>query len=168
MSETFEDWISKISGSGSLCAEYKNKVDAAQSNKQLVDIVMDANGMSYLPEMISKGMPLPYDVIKNRFAPFINGRYIGHTTNSKGHEYTSAIYCGYTGDINNAGTTLLTLLGCSCVVNVSNNSYIHIYVDGHSKVQVNCPKTSHAIVEKWDSAEVSVSGDVKITAHGKL
>lgn len=168
MDNIFENWINELYSNGMLCAEYKDKIDIAKSNKQLVDIVMDANGMSFLPEMLSKGIPLSYDLITSRFAPFINGKYTGHIKNDKGHEYTSAIYCGYIGDIDNASTTLLTLLGCSCVVNISPNAFVHIYVDGNSSVQVNCPDTAKAIVEYWGNAGVVSFGNVKYIVHGKV
>lgn len=164
---SFDDWINEIFNNGLLCAEYKDKVDDAKSNKQLVDIVMDANGMSYLPEMLSKGIPLSYEIIRKRFSSFINGRYVGHIKGKNGHEYTSAIYCKYVGDIDNADTTLLTLLGCSCVVNVSDNAFIHIYADSNSTVQVNCPTSAAAIIEYWENAEVSTSGKVKKISHGR-
>lgn len=168
MEKTLDDWIKEISDSGLLCSEYKGKVDDAKSNKQLVDIVMDANGMSFLPEMSSKGIPLSYDLITTRFAPFINGKYIGHIKNDKGHEYTSAIYCRYDGDINDADTTLLTILDSCCTVNIAQNSYIHIYIDGNSTVQVHCPESSHAIVEYWKGAKVAFSDNVKCIAHGNV
>ena len=164
---SFDDWIKDIFGKGLLCAEYKDKVDDAKSNKQLVDIVMDANGMSYLPEMSSKGIPLSYEIITKRFSSFINGRYVGHIKGKSGHEYTSAIYCKYVGDIDNADTPLLTLLGCSCTVNIAENAFVHIYVDSNSTVQVNCPASATAIIEYWRNAEVSASGKVKKIPHGR-
>lgn len=167
MTKTFDDWINEIFNNGLLCAEYKDKVDDAKSNKQLVDIVMDANGMSYLPEMLSKGIPLSYEIIRKRFSSFINGRYVGQIKGKSGHEYTSAIYCKYVGDIDNADMTLLTLLGCSCVVNVSDNVFIHIYADSNSTVQVNCPTSATAIIEYWGNAEISTSGRVKQISHGR-
>lgn len=166
MEHTFEKWISDLSSHGLLCAEYMGKVHDAGSNRQLVDIVMDANGMSYLPEMAGKGVPLPYEVITSRFAPFINGRYIGRTVNKNGHEYTSALYCRYEGVISNADITLLTLLGCDCKVEVAPNSFIHIYIDSRCKVHVDCPVSSRAIVESWNGAVVDVTGDVKRIEHG--
>lgn len=166
MEHTFESWIRSLASCGLICHEYMDKVLDAGSNRQLIDIAMDANGMSRLPEVASKGMFLPYEVITSRFAPFINGRYIGHTVSKNGHEYTSALYCRYEGVINNADTTLLTLLGCDCKVEVAPNSFIHIYIDSRCKVHVDCHPSSHAIVESWGGAVVEMTGDVKHIEHG--
>lgn len=167
MVNSFEEWIGKLTEAGLLCGDYVDKVDNAMSNKQIVDIGMDANGISYLPEMSSKGMPLPYDIITSRFSNFINGRYVCHTKSRNGNEYTSALYCKYAGDIDDADTTLLTLLGCSCTVNIAENAFVRIYVDSNSAVQVNCPESAMAIIEYWGDAEVSASGKVKKIKHGR-
>lgn len=155
---TFEQWVNDISEAGLLCTEYKAKVGMSMSNKQLIDIAMDANGMTYLCKMAGKGHGLPYSVITSRFAPFINGRYVSRHRSKNGREYTSAIYCRYDGLIDDAKVTLLTILGSKCTIEVSPYHVIRVYVDSKSDVDIKCPETSEAYVEYW--------GAPKIGAHG--
>lgn len=160
MITTFEDWIKKIVTADELCASYYDKVNKSVSNKGLMDIVTDANGMQFLPQMEAKGMPLPYEVITSRFGSFINGRYIAEHKTDKGNGYTSAIYCCFQGNIN-AETTLLTLLGCDCSVLVKDNHIIQIYCDKNTELNICCPSTSKAIVHYWGK-EPEYSGNVEL------
>lgn len=148
MIKTFEDWIKSIVNAGELCKDYQGLVGDAISNKQLFDIACDANGISYLCDMDSKGYTLPYEVISERFKSFINGRYISEHKNKKGNSYTSKIYCCFNGKIK-GDTTLISLLGCKCDVTVGNNHIIQIYADKNTELNVICPKTSKAIVHYW-------------------
>ena len=161
---TFEGWLYCIRESGNLCNEYCDKVDNSLSNKQLVDICLDANGVSFLPQMEAKGTPLPYEVITRRFGSFINGRYTAQHETSKGKYYTSSIYCCFQGNIN-AETTLLTLLGCDCSVLVKDNHIIQIYCDKNTELDICCPTTSKAIVHYWGK-EPEYSGNVELVKEG--
>lgn len=160
MIKDFEQWIKMIVDADELCANYYDKVNKALSNKQLVDIALDSNGASYLCEMQSKGLALPYDIITSRFGNFINGKYTSEHKNDKGNGYTSAIYCKYDGNIN-AETTILTLLGCDCSVLVNNNNVIEVYADKNTDLYICCPNTSLAIVHYWGK-EPEYSGNVEL------
>lgn len=157
---TFEDWIKKIVNANKLCASYYNKVNKSMSNKQLMDIVTDSNGMTYLCEMQAKGFPLPYEVITSRFGNFINGKYIAEHQSRNGHTYTSQIYCCYQGKIE-MKDTLLTLLGCTCSVYVAENNRCQIYLDKNCDVIIACPSSSEAIVHYWGDKEPEYSGNVE-------
>lgn len=157
---TFEEWIQKLTCADELCASYYDKVKKSMSNKQLVDIVTDANGMTYLCEMQAKGIPLPYEVITSRFSSFINGRYVAEHKNDKGNGYTSQIYCCYQGKIE-MKETLLTLLGCTCSVYVAENHICQIYLDKNCDVIIACPSSSKAIVHYWGDKEPEYSGNVE-------
>lgn len=160
MINTFEDWIEEILNANKLCSEYKDKVDKAMSNKRLVDIVLDSNGVSYLCEMEEKGIPLPYEVITSRFSSYINGKYVAEHKTENGKEYTSSIYCCYSGDIN-GDTTLMTVLGSNCNIYVNPNHIIQIYVDRNSKVFIDCPKGSKAIV-RYYGEKPTFKGNVEL------
>lgn len=164
MITTFEQWIERIVSCDDLCASYYEKVNKSVSNKALMDIVTDANGMSFLPQMEAKGTPLPYEVITKRFGSFINGRYIAEHKTEKSRSYTSAIYCCFQGNIN-AETTLLTLLGCDCSVLVKDNHIIQIYCDKNTELEICCPSTSKAIVHYWGK-EPEYSGNVELVKEG--
>lgn len=158
---TFEDWIKKIVNANKLCASYYNKVNKSMSNKQLMDIVTDSNGMTYLCEMQAKGFPLPYEVITSRFSSFINGRYTAEHNSKNGRLYTSQIYCCYQGKIE-MKDTLLTLLGCTCSVYVAENHICQIYLDKNCDVIIACPSSSKAIVHYWGNREPEYSGNVEL------
>ena len=157
---TFEEWVRKIVDADELCASYYKKVSKAMSNKQLIDIAMDSNGISYLCEMQAKGIALPYEVITKRFGSFINGRYISEHKNERGNGYSSCIYCCFQGHIK-AETTLIMLLGCAATVIVKANHIIQIYCDKNTELNICCPSTSKAIVHYWGK-EPEYSGNVEL------
>ena len=83
------DWLLDLWKMGLLCDEYKNLVCNAASKRQIMDIVLDANGISFLQEMQSEGHALPYEYILEKFGPYLNGRYIydanGRYTGDRAH-----------------------------------------------------------------------------------
>ena len=116
---TFSEWINKVMASGHLCEEYTNKVHEARSKKALMDIVLDANGSSYLCEMDSQGITLPYEPILKEFGAYINARYVAEYEGKNGGHYNSCIYCCYDEDVCFVETTCVTMLGCKTNVRLS-------------------------------------------------
>lgn len=166
----FNEWIQEIIGNGLLCGDYTTKVDDAKSKARLMDIVLDANGVSWLPEMDSKGMPLPYETILRDFKSYINGRYIGHFYNKSGKlGYTSTLYCCFDESDIEINTTLTTILGCTCDVWIGKNDFVKIYADKNCKLMIHCHETSRCIVEYWDGAIIEVDeqlgGNVELIKH---
>lgn len=143
------EWFEKIIDSGNLCEEYTSKYQDATSKKQLVDLALGGRGITYLCEMKDKGYGAPYDMLVRQFGSYINGRYV-FTSDGK-HPYTSVIYVSYEGDIE-MRTTALTLLGCDVTVNIHDYTCVHLFVDGGSKVKINCAPTSKCYVDYWDGA----------------
>lgn len=160
MITTFEEWIDKVVLADELCAKYYDRVQKSVSNKQLVDLATDSNGISYLCETSAKGLPLPYEVITSRFSSFINGRYVAQHRSTDGGNYDSKIYCCYQGDIK-GDTTLLAVLGCTANIIVNDNHIMQIYVDKNSAVKVDCPLNSKAIVHYWGK-KPKYSGNVEL------
>lgn len=160
MIKTFEEWIDKVVLADELCAKYYDKVQKSVSNKQLVDLATDSNGISYLCETSAKGLPLPYEVITSRFGSFINGRYVAQHESTKDGSYDSKIYCCYQGDIE-GNTTLLAVLGCNGTVLVEENHIMQIYVDKNSTMKVVCPLSSKAIVHYWGKKPIC-SGNIEL------
>ena len=158
----FEDWINNIIGKGLLCKEYTDKLVQAHSKLKIMDIVLDANGVSWLPEMDSKGYPLPYDTILREFKSYINGNYIAEFKNEQGGGYTSSLYCCYSeSDTVDVTSTLAVFLGCSGTkIQVRENSVTHLYIDKNCDVSVFCPDSSHVYIDCWPNANVKVSGNV--------
>lgn len=164
--EYFDDWIDKISRRGLLCGDYADKVAKAGCNKDLFEIVTDANGMTFLMEMAKKGYPLSPEYIRERFAGYINGRCTVTHKTDKGREYTSALYCRNTKPVI-AETTLLTFIACKCSVRVPSNHVCKIYIDRHSEIEIEVAEDAQAIVEYWGEAEpvTSGAGSIKRRKH---
>lgn len=159
--DNFDKWVNEILSTGSLCDSYTDKLKRAKSNKQIMDLVLDANGVSYLQQMQEKGLVLPYEVITSRFRSFINGGYISEHKNVNGERYTSSMYCCYQGDID-VKSSLVALLGCKANIYVKENSVVQIYADRNCEISVGCPSSSKAIVHYWGNREPEYSGNVEL------
>lgn len=151
-----EDWFALLNEKGLLCENYNSKAMSAHSKKQLMDIVLDANGCSYLQEMSSKGYGLPYEFICSSFASYINGRYIAEYKNEKGNGYTSKMYCCFDDDTILVDTTLCSVLGYTGRIVVAKNNFAKIYLDKNCDVQIELKDGARCIVEYWKGAKVEV------------
>lgn len=121
----------RIALSLGLCDEYKHKWDSCVSEKELIDIALDSNGVEFLADSFSFGWGMSYDYIKERFSDFINGKYV---RNKDG--YTSEIYIGYNGAISLRST--ITIIVNSYVDLAIPEHYVgSVYVCDHSKVWVH-------------------------------
>ena len=154
--ENITDWIEILNKNGLLCGNYNDKTLSAHSKKQLMDIVLDANGSSYLQEMSAKGYGLPYEFICNSFASYINGRYVAEYKNEKGNGYTSMLYCCFSGEKINVDTTLCSVLGYTGRIVVTKNNFAKIYLDKNCNVQIQLQDGARCIVEYWQGAKVEV------------
>ena len=140
MDETLQEFLRNAKRLG-LCEEYTDKWTAAKSKKQLLDVALDANGLSYVANAVAKGY-LTAGYICSAFAPFINGKYVRDKDG-----YTSALYCS-DGKENcvaeiNATTTALLAIDFIGTINIPKNRIceIHLvnskcYVRGEGKVIV--------------------------------
>ena len=156
----FKEWITKVISKGLLCAAYTDKVESALSKKKLMDIVLDANGVSWLPQMQAKGISLPYETIINEFGAYINGRYKAEYSKGDRLFYTSCLYCCY-GESIQIDTTATTLLGCNCEVNITDYDFVKIYIDANCDVRINCPDNARCLVEYWGNPQIKVNANKK-------
>ncbi len=162
----YSEWISKVIQTGNLCGNYTDKVMSAKSKKQVLDICLDSNGVSFLPQMQEKGMPLPYETIAKEFANYINGKYIAEFRNEKGNGYTSCIYCCYDEHDITIKTTLTCIMGGSHYIHIQENDFVKIYADNNTNLVITCPDSSRCIVETW--GKVCVNGGnarTEVIAH---
>lgn len=156
----FKEWITKIISRGFLCKAYTDKVEQAISKKRLMDVVLDANGVSYLPEMQAKGMALPYETITSEFKAYINGNYKAEFSKGDRVFYTSCLYCCYSEPIH-IDTTVTTLLGCNSEITIDDYDFVKLYLDSNCVVKINCPKNARCLVEYWGNAKIELVGDNK-------
>lgn len=120
-----------------LCKEYFDKLNNAKSKKALIDLALDANGLSWTAEAVVKE-ELPIEVIANDFKPFLNGKYVREADG-----FTSALFCDFDGEIR-VTTTCALIIGYKGIVRVDRpiaelylaNSDVTILANEGSKVNV--------------------------------
>lgn len=145
MDETMQNFLRNAKRLG-LCEEYTDKWTAAKSKKQLLDVALDANGLSFVANAVAKGY-LTAGYICSDFFPFINGKYIRHKEG-----YTSALYCSCGNDndltafeakttallvINFVGTITIPknricemhLVNCKCCIKSEGRGNVYLYGD---------------------------------------
>lgn len=167
------DWIkNEIIANDLLCRQYAQRVAGAHSKRQLFDMLCDANGVSFLPEMSAKGHATPYDLLIKDFGQYLNGRYKaeikGQASDSVG--YTSAIYCRCPRvDKITVDTTLACFLDCDSTVRIPPYNVARLCVDANSKIRIDCPRNAVVTVEYWcDDRNIEiVNGDGKIKMRKK-
>lgn len=155
--DKLKEWLEQVTKSGNLCEQYQNKAERTMSLKAYFDFATDANGASFIPEMQSKGFILPYEYICEHFSSFINGKYVSVHHNHDRSEYTTEVYCCHRGQIN-ARTTILTLLGCNCIVKPEKHAVITIYADKNTTLTIDDNESLEVKVEYWGEKPI-VNGD---------
>lgn len=138
------EWIEQIREAGLLCDEYCDKVDLAMNKTQLFDLILDANGISYIPEMAAKGHPVPYETITREFGSYINGRYVRDKDG-----YTSSLYCQYGRNVT-LSETLTCFLGCKGIgIRVADYDICEIFLDAECQVTIRLGRDSRLVVNYW-------------------
>lgn len=107
-----------------LCGEYKKKWDSCASKKELIDLVLDSNGVEFLADAITFGWGCSQEFLLNEFADFINGKY-----QRKKDGYTSELYVEPHGKIE-LRSTLTVIAGGRASVIVPPNFFGRVYVCG--------------------------------------
>lgn len=153
---TFRDWINKVMSAGLLCGDYTDRVNSAFSKKQLADIGLDANGISYVCRMAQKGYPLPYETLLKEFKSFINGKYVCESKpDDRGYTYKTEMYVCYDGFID-VRTTAIALLGCKARLNLKEFAVTDVHVDENCEIEIECPLSSRCRVYLYGDAKVNI------------
>lgn len=169
-----------------LCEEYKLKWKQCKGNKrELMNLALAQQSIPYFVTAINEGYGLSIGYLKQEFADYINGKYVGIDTDGvKG--YTSSMWVDYDEyktakeDVNvyiNCGG-YLSVEECRCpTIYVSNLSDINVLLDGYNTVRFYLfdksriefgfiPETSSVTVFCYDPrAKVEVGdnlGEIKI------
>ena len=156
----FINWLKDIIDKGSICSEYTNKINSALSKKQIVDIGLDANGISFLLEIGSKGVEVPYYCIERDFHNFINGNYVFESKpNKKGFTYTTELYCNYSDkEPINVRTTAISLLNSIARLTIKDYSCNSIYIDTNSFAEITIPDNAFCNIHLYGNASVKING----------
>lgn len=157
---TFKEWLNNALSYDLICDLYKDRVAKAQSKKQFMDIVLEANGLEYLCKAKADGYGLPYDTILREFTPFINGAYEAKIDRENGKWYTSTMYCclDEKSEIRVCNTAT-GFYGCKCSVVVPKNSFVQLYVDDECKLDITCHETSKCYISYSEGAEIHTNGE---------
>lgn len=107
-----------------LCGEYKKKWDACTSKKELIDLVLDSNGVEFLADAITFGWGCSQEFLLKEFSDFINGKY-----QRKKDGYTSELYVEPHGVIE-LRNTITVIVGGKASVIVPPNFFGRVYVCG--------------------------------------
>lgn len=153
---TFREWINNLMSVGLLCEDYTDRVNSALSRKQIADIGLDANGISYICRMAQKGYPLPYETLLKEFKNFINGKYIYESKpNDRGYSYKTEMYvcCSDSIDVR---TTSIALLDCKTKLNLKEYAVVNIHVDKNCEIEINCPLSARCRVYLYGDAKVNI------------
>lgn len=105
-----------------LCKKYSELWDSCLSNKQLLDLSMDSNGIPYLCKSIIEGWGLSVGYIAHRFRMYINNKYT-----SKHNGYTSKLYVRHFLNII-VDTTNTVILCSNTFVIVPKNTICNIHL----------------------------------------
>lgn len=169
-----------------LCGEYKTAWKQCKEDKRkLMDLALLQQSLPYVLTATFQNWGLSVDYLKEEFADYINGNYIGYDVDGV-EGYTSSMWVDYHNDTT-ASEDVNVYIHCSgditieeskCpTIYVSNNSDINVLFDGYNSVQFYLFDESHihfdyiphngtAIVFCYDErASVTVSendGKIKI------
>lgn len=108
--------------------------DKCASNKQRMDLCLTIRGIEYTAKAIADGWGISPDEIVREFKPFLNGRFVHNDPAG----YTSALYCGYDGEIE-ISTTAALIVDCRGNIRAKRLCELHIVnsdvkVEGEAKV----------------------------------
>lgn len=151
----YNNFISKITSKGLLCSEYIEKLKIACSKHAIFNILCDCNGVSFFHELEKDGIDVPYNDVESFFAKYINGQCI-----CKYNGYTSTMMVNYNGEYT-AETTLISVVNSKCTITIPSNSYVTIYVNKSSNVDVFLEHDARANVCLYGNGIVGIGGDVK-------
>lgn len=151
------DWIKKMVEMGFTCDAYTSKLNSSVSKKDIMDICLDANGITFLCDMESKGFPLPYEVILNEYGAYINGRYKAILNG-----YTSSMYCCYSDDNKvEVDTTQVLFMGCNTTIRIKDNDYVMVFADRNCVINVECGNNAKCIIAYWQGAKITLTDSAK-------
>lgn len=150
--EKVRDFMESVIDDGLLCEEYEVKYHNAKSKRQVMDIVLDANGMSFLQEMGEKGHKISYDAVVDEYGKYINGNYVRDNDG-----YTSEMYCKHEGYIE-ARCTATVLLGCTATVRFTEPIKYLLYCDD-CDIRIESQKDARVYVQCWGDTKVDTSGN---------
>lgn len=109
-----------------LCGEYKMEWDACTSKKELIDLVLDSNGVEFLADAITFGWGCSQEFLLKEFSGFINGKY-----QRKKDGYTSELYVHHN-DMVVLRSTITLVVGGETDIIIPDDFIGNLYICGGS------------------------------------
>ena len=135
---------------GDVCGTYSSNLRNASNLKEVMDIVMDANGLEWMASTKKDLGELDLrDKLLVHCPQFINGRYKAEFKNDLGNGYTSMLYVGghdYKEMHIEAQSTILCLLRVHGEVTIPRNAFVSLHIDNDSGVRLRLEKNAKCIV----------------------
>lgn len=142
-----------------LCGVYKTRWDEARSFKDLFDLSLDSNGITYLADGIAFGWGLTSDYITETFGEYVNG-YVSH---QKG--YTSQMFVRPPkGTVLDMRSTLNLIVDYDGVVYVPRHMVCRIYVTGDYHICVKCDGKCEVTIYEGNN----ISSDACVVVDGSF
>lgn len=130
-----------------LCGRYKDLWDACKTEKDLMDLVLDSNGIEFLADAMAFGWGVSFEYLEESvFRNYVHGQYL---RNKDG--YTSTMYVNPKCEFVLTATINLVVGGCSVIHNQSGN-ICKLYI---------C-KTSNVTIKNDGVLELYCYGDVNV------
>ena len=172
------DIIQTAIDSGKVCDHYLSSLREASSLKDVMDILMDVNGLDWLSRnSVIDSLDLR-DELYNLCPKFINGRYIAEFKNDSGNGYTSALFVGPRkfGEWKDeddymeieAKSTILCLLRVHGQVAIPQNAFVEIHADHDTSVMVRLEKDAKCIVNVKGKGLVLFDSTSPNTIHNMI
>ena len=67
-------WIESVWGN--VCERYRGMLASAVGRRGLIDVMLTAEGAEFMANQSEWGVGVPYDVLRNEFGRYINGKYV--------------------------------------------------------------------------------------------
>lgn len=149
----------------SLCSDYTNKWNSAQTEDDLVSIAIDANGISYMCHSIANGWGLDVDYLSNRFKNYINGNKCYKFFNEKGNGYSSELLCCYGGADGKhfvSRSTQICIINSKVILSVPPCAYIEVHTVNSEIEVVTGIKSLVEVVVYGTNCHITGDGNYKL------
>lgn len=149
-------WIESVWGN--VCERYRGMLASAVGRRGLIDVMLTAEGAEFMANQSEWGVGVPYDVLRNEFGRYINGKYVYEDESG----YTSECYVGAGFGVVPLRCTQTMFLGYVGEVHIGEGEFRRIVVDAMSEIRLVMGKGSRVRAYMAKGGYVDVEGEGKI------
>jgi len=155
-----------------LCKEYVLLWRNCKTKKDFVDLSLRMSSIPFIADSIYNGWGLSVEFIKDYFADFINGKYIGYDVdcikkvdkeNKLKKYFNTLIYCNYKDKII-FNENIIHVINSDCDLHISFNNEIKIvFISNKSNVKLHLTECATTTIYLFDESKVTVVEDTEHT-----